>query len=335
MSEPTTEFVVGKREGGKRLDHFLHERIPGLSRTRIQQVIRERVTLSWGVAPRCATRVRPGGEVSIGYTPLAETLLDIRLPILMRGSGWLAVDKPPGIVVHPVNRIRENSLIRILRRQEGREPLRLVHRLDRETSGVLLVAESSSAASVLSRAFMNREVDKEYLALVDGVLREDAGRIDLPIGDAVGSRVHVRREAGRGQPAQTAWTVERRFADRTLLRVVPETGRRHQIRVHLAHIGHPILGDILYGRSDDDYLTLVRDGRDVRQEQDGPLRQLLHCSRLVFRDPAGERVEVAAPLPADFGAQSLAQTARDCHHERKEAGECPTTNCDPVPSSTS
>jgi len=301
VSEPTTDFIVGKREGGKRLDHFLHERIPGLSRTRIQRAIRERVTLSWGVEARCATPVRPGGEVSIGYTPLPETLLDIRLPILERGCGWLAVDKPPGIVVHPVNRVRENSLIRILRRQEGQESLRLVHRLDRETSGVLLVAETSAAASVLSRAFMSGEVHKEYLALVDGVVGDDAGRIDLPIGDAVGSQVYVRREAGRGQPAQTAWTVERRFPDRTLLRVVLETGRRHQIRVHLAQIGHPVLGDILYGRPDEDYLTLVREGRDVRREQGGPLRQLLHCVRLGFRDPAGELVEITAPLPPDFG----------------------------------
>ena len=300
MSEPTTEFIVGKREAGKRLDHFLHQRIPGLSRTRIQQAIRERVTLSWGVEPRCSTPVRPGGEVSIGYTPLPETLLAIRLPILMRGCGWLAVDKPPGILVHPVNRVRENSLIRILRRQEGQQALRLVHRLDRETSGALLVAETSSAASVLSRAFMNGEVHKEYLALVDGVISDDAGRIDSPIGDAVGSRVYVRREAGRGQTAQTGWTVERRFPDRTLLRVTPETGRRHQIRVHLAQIGHPILGDILYGRSDADYLTLVREGRDVRREQGGPLRQLLHCERLAFKDPSGDRVEVTSPLPRDF-----------------------------------
>ena len=119
MSEPTTTFVVGKREGGKRLDQFLHERIPGLSRTRIQQAIRERVTLSWGVKARPATPVRPDGEVRIGWTPLPETLLEIHIPILARGRGWLAVDKPPGIPVHPVNKVRENSLIRILRRQEG------------------------------------------------------------------------------------------------------------------------------------------------------------------------------------------------------------------------
>ena len=117
MSEPITRFVVGKREGGKRLDHFLHERIPGLSRNRIQQAVRERVTLSWGVRARPATHVQPGGVVRIGWTPLAETRLELDLPVLRRGPGWMAVDKPSGIPVHPVNKVRENSLIRILRRQ--------------------------------------------------------------------------------------------------------------------------------------------------------------------------------------------------------------------------
>jgi 23S rRNA pseudouridine1911/1915/1917 synthase len=307
MSEPTTRFVIGKRESGKRLDQFLHERIPGLSRTRIQQAIRERVSLSWGVKARPATPIRPGGEVYIGYTPLAETLIEVDLPIIATGSGWLAVDKPPGIPVHPVNKVRENSLIRMLRRQEGREDLRLVHRLDRETSGVLLVAENAITASALSQAFMNREVRKEYLAMVRGVVEGEQGRIDLSIGDAVSSRIYVRREVGPGQSAVTEWKIDRRYSDRTLLRIRLGTGRRHQIRVHLEAIGHPICGDILYGRSDDAYLELVRDGHDVRRDEGGPLRQLLHCARLVFRDPAGpDDIEVTAPLPVDFGVNATA-----------------------------
>jgi 23S rRNA pseudouridine1911/1915/1917 synthase len=301
MSEPQTRFTVGKREGGKRLDQFLHERIPGLSRTRIQRAIRERVDLSWGVSARPSTPVRPGGEVLIGYTPLAETLLDVRLPILERRSGWLAVDKPPGIPVHPVNRVRENSLIRMLRRQEGHEGLRLVHRLDRETTGVLLVALDHTTASVLSRAFMGGAVHKEYLAIVRGVVSANRGRVDLPLGPATNSTIHTRREAGRGQVAGTRWQVESRMQGSTLLRVFPETGRRHQIRVHLEAIGHPILGDILYGRPDGDYLKLVRGEADPRQDEAGPQRQLLHCARLLFPDPAGEgEMEVSAPLPPDF-----------------------------------
>jgi 23S rRNA pseudouridine1911/1915/1917 synthase len=301
VSEPATVFVVGRGDGGKRLDRFLKEKIPGLSRARIQRAIRERVTLSWGVAPRSATPVRPGGEVRIGYTPLPEPPLDVPIPLLRRGAGWLAVDKPPGIPVHPVNRVRENSLIRMLRRQEGQDALRLVHRLDRETSGVLLVAEDAATARALSRAFVAGAVLKEYLALVRGVVVGEAGTIELPVGDARGSRVFVRRAAGLGQPARTRWSVERRFADRTLLRVRLETGRRHQIRVHLEAVGHPVLGDLLYGRPDRDYLEVVGGGRDVREAEGGPRRQLLHCARLVFADPATRcPVEVIAPLPADF-----------------------------------
>jgi 23S rRNA pseudouridine1911/1915/1917 synthase len=239
--------------------------------------------------------------VEIGYTPLAEPLLDIRLGVLARGAGWLAADKPSGIPVHPVNRVRENSLIRMLRRQEGDEGLRLVHRLDRETTGVLLVAVDAVSASFLGRAFLRGRVHKEYLALVAGVVPGERGRIELPIGSAADSPVYVRRAAGSGEAAATEWEVERRAADRTLLRVRPITGRRHQIRVHLAALGHPVLGDLLYGRPDCDYLSLVREGHDVRRTEGGPLRQMLHCARLVFPDPAGTgQIEVSAPLPADI-----------------------------------
>ena len=316
MSEPVTRFVVGKREGGKRLDQFLHERIPGVSRTRIQKAIRERVTLSWEAKPRPSTPVRPGEEVNVGYTPIEETPLDIELEILEVGKGWLAVNKPPGIVVHPVNKVRENSLIRLLRRQEGDDGLRLAHRLDRETSGVLLVASDAPTASVLSTAFMNGGVHKEYLALVRGVVEADRGQIALPIGDDDSSAIYVKRSARAGhegpdapdsQAALTEWQVESRLSDRTLLRLFPRTGRRHQLRVHLAAIGHAILGDILYGRPDGHYLNLVRGAGDERDKDGGPKRQLLHCARLEFADPtSGDAVTVDAPLPADFGEWMIA-----------------------------
>lgn len=301
MSEPTTLFQVGRTEGGKRLDQFLQERIPALSRTRIQRMIRERVTLSWGVAARPSTSVRPGGTVEIGFTPLDETLLSIEIPVLTRGEGWLAVDKPPGIPVHPVNRVRENTVIRMLRRQEGKEHLRLVHRLDAETSGALLVAESAGTARPLAMAFMHGNVEKEYLAWVTGEIAESAGRIDFAIGDDHESAIFVKLKAGEGKAARTEWRVERRGAGCTLLRLFPRTGRRHQLRVHLAAIGYPILGDLLYAWPDEAYLRRVRGEGDVRTEGSGPRRQLLHCARMVFPDPHGEgRVEVVAPTPPDF-----------------------------------
>ncbi len=301
MSEPVTRYLVGPRDEGKRLDQFLHERIPGLSRTRIQAAIRERVTLSWGVRARPATPVRPQGEVRIGYTPLHEEPLDLQIEVIARHPGWLAVDKPPVIPVHPVNKIRENSLIRMLRRQEGREGLRLVHRLDRETSGVLLVAEDSATAAILSRGFAAGQVDKQYLALVEGLIEADAGEIVAPIGKHPTSRVFVKQACVEGQAATTRYQVERRLGDRTLVRLFPTTGRRHQLRVHLAQLGHPILGDILYGRPDAAYLAMVEGTGDPRHDGDGPRRQLLHCARLAFADPAGEgQVVVEAALPRDF-----------------------------------
>lgn len=217
----------------------------------------------------------------------------------------MAVDKPAGIPVHPVNRVRENSLVRLLRRQEEDDGLRLVHRLDRETSGVLLVAADSSTARALSTAFERGKVGKEYVAIVSGEVAGDAGTVSLPIGASTRSAVRVRRApTDSGKPARTSWRVERRLEGRTLLRVFPHTGRRHQIRVHLAALGHPILGDLLYGRGDADYLDLVCRDHDVRRDENGPRRQLLHCARLVLPDPAGGReIEVTAPLPADLLAE--------------------------------
>jgi 23S rRNA pseudouridine1911/1915/1917 synthase len=299
MSEPQTVFGVGERDRGKRLDRFMGERIPGLSRVRIQRAIEERVTLSWGVKARASTPVRPGGEVRIGYTPIAEEILDLPLPILARGPGWLAVDKPAGIPVHPVNTVRENSLIRMLRRQEGHDELRLVHRLDRETTGVLLVADNPATAGVLSGAFMRGRVRKEYVALVRGEMASEAGTIDLPIGEAPERKVFVRRAILEGgEAAVTGWSVERRLDGATLLRLFPETGRRHQLRVHLEAIGHPILGDILYGRPDGDYLDLVRGLRDARSDEGAPARQLLHCARVATAD-----LDVRAPIPGDLAAR--------------------------------
>ena len=299
MSDGATRIAIGPRDGGKRLDRFLHERIPGLSRTRIQAAIRERVALSWGVRPRPATPVRPGGVVRIEPRRTSEQPVDPGIAILARGAGWLVVDKPPHVPVHPVNGVVENSLIRMLRRQLGDPALRLVHRLDRETSGALLVANDSETAGRLGRAFQARGVLKEYVAVVVGEMPASEGCIDLPIGPARESRVAARLEVGHGKPATTRWRVERRSPGATLVRLAPLTGRRHQLRVHLAALGHPILGDVLYGRTDAEYLALVRGDR----RRDGPPRHLLHCERLAFPDPAGGAVvTVAAPFPADWCA---------------------------------
>ena len=303
MSEPTTAYVVGKRDGGKRLDQFLHEKIPGLSRTRIQRAIRERVTLSWNVPARPSTSVRAGGEVRIGYRALNETLLELEIPVIARGAGWLCVNKPAKVPVHPVNKVLENSLIRMLRRQEGDPALRLTHRLDAETSGALIVAADAEHARQLSQSFYHDRVHKEYVAWVAGEIEGDRGQVDLPIGEHPESKVYVRLIAAEGmdKPASTRWVVERRGSGLTLLHLFPKTGRRHQLRVHLEAIGHPILGDPLYGRPDADYLARVRGETDPRLNEDGPDRLMLHCTRMIFPDPNGAgKIDVHAVLPVDM-----------------------------------
>jgi 23S rRNA pseudouridine1911/1915/1917 synthase len=307
VKDRPTIYRVGKADRGKRLDRFLGERIPGLSRTSIQRAIRRRVELNWAAEAVPSARVLPGGEVLVDFPPLSEALITDTIPILARGEGWLAADKPAGVPVHPTNSVRENCVIRMLCRQQAQVDFRLVHRLDQETSGVLLLAEDSDTARFLSAEFAAGRVRKEYLALVVGVLEEEEGTVDCAISDAHGSAVYVRRGAERtGRRAVTRWRVEMRLSGHTLLRLFPSTGRRHQIRVHLAHLGHPIAGDLLYGRGDQDFLERVRDGRDARRTVKGPRRHLLHCERLGFRTPRGPQAVVTSPLPADFG-----ETLRD------------------------
>ncbi|ANM29427.1 hypothetical protein ABI59_07255 [Acidobacteria bacterium Mor1] len=302
MSEPRTVFPVGPKDAGKRLDRFLQERIPGVSRSRIQQAIRERVSLSWGDEPRPSRPVMPGGEVRIEPKPSDEIVRDVPIPVLRRGDGWLAVDKPSGLPVHPVNKVKENSLIRMLRRQEGVEELRLVHRLDRETTGVLLIAATPEVSRKLAGAFERHAVAKEYLAVVRGRVAEDRGEIELAIEDDPDSPIRDKRRAGAGQQARTGWQVEGRGVNHTLLRLYPRQGRRHQLRVHLDAMGHPILGDILYGRDPQGFLDMVEGRGDPREREPGPVRHLLHCARLVLPDPAvpGRALEILAELPQDF-----------------------------------
>ena len=302
MSEPRTVFPVGPKDAGKRLDRFLQERIPGVSRSRIQQAIRERVTLSWGDEPRPSRPVMPGGEVRIEPKPSEEIVRDVPIPILLRGDGWLAVDKPAGLPVHPVNRVKENSLIRMLRRQEGVEELRLVHRLDRETTGALLIAATPEISSRLAGAFERNAVSKEYLAVVRGRIEEDRGEIELAIEDDADSPIRDKRRAGAGQEARTGWQVEGRGENHSLVRLFPRQGRRHQLRVHLDAIGHPILGDILYGRDPRGFLDMVEGKGDPREREQGPSRHLLHCARLRLPHPTEPEaaLEVRAALPQDF-----------------------------------
>ncbi len=182
---------------------------------------------------------------------------------------------------------------------------RVVHRIDKETSGVVVIAKDRDALRSLSEQFEERVIAKEYLALVQGVPGEEqeSGEIDLPIGPAGRSGERRQRVGGReAKPARTTWSVEERFRGFTLLRVKPETGRQHQIRVHLEAVGFPLAVDPIYGGTESILLSKIKPGYRAKGDKENPLlgRLSLHAAKIAFRSPAGHDVEVTAPLPHDF-----------------------------------
>lgn len=207
--------------------------------------------------------------------------MDRLFAIIYEDEELLVINKPAGLVCHPTKTDEYSSLISRVRLYLGKEKrAHLVNRLDRETSGVTLVAKCDAAARELRRLWESRRVEKEYLAIVHGQVREESGLIDAPLGKDEASRVAVKDcVRADGLASQTEFFVEKRFSraegEFTLLRVRLLTGRKHQIRIHLAHVGHPIVGDKLYGGDEDLYLALVEDRLTEEQKR-----------RLIFRDHA-------------------------------------------------
>jgi 23S rRNA pseudouridine1911/1915/1917 synthase len=216
--------------------------------------------------------------------------------VLYEDDELIVVDKPAGMVVHPAGEITRGTLTNALAHRWGAPPA-LVHRLDRDTSGVLVATRTRAAQERLIAQFRGREVNKRYVALVYGRLSEARGRIDVPLGRDRKNR--LRMVAGEGRAALTLYEVRERWDEFTLLDVEIKTGRTHQIRVHCAHLGHPVVADEMYGKG---RAAQVRDcGHRVAVEALG--RQFLHAARLGFEHPAtGERLELEAPLPDDLQA---------------------------------
>jgi len=290
---------------GWRLDHFLKHRIRRLSRAKIKTIIEEQVRLADGRRPRPALGVRTGETITVDRPAPVEPEVPRHFGILAQDDTFLALDKPAGLPMHTTAKFWKNTLVALLRERFPTEALQICHRLDRETSGVLLVARGRVAASFLKRAFAQRLVKKSYLALVHGVPAAPAGVIDQPMR-LLDTRTRIMMGvAPDGSPAVTRYRVLQAFSEHALVEASPETGRQHQIRVHLAFIGHPIVGDKLYGASEQAFMDYCDGGLtpELLAAFDGLPRHALHAARLCFPHPSTrEPITVESPLPEDLVA---------------------------------
>lgn len=298
------EFLVEGECGGWRLDRFLRKKIPRLSRTRLQRVIRGECWID-GRQCKPSSVVTAGQRVSFRRPAPVEPDAPRVLPVLAMDDAFYALDKPAGIAMHPTAKYHWSTVTSVLREKFPGEQLQITHRLDLETSGVLLVARSYEAAVALKRAFAKRKVHKRYLAVVHGAL-EGEGVVDAPLALAGGLvRVKMGVREG-GLPSRTRWRAVRRAdvagGSYTLVECWPETGRQHQIRAHLDHIGHAVVGDKLY--PDERVFAEYQDHGWEAVAGKLPLaRQALHAAELRFPHPAtGAEVVVESPLPAELAA---------------------------------
>jgi len=277
---------------GKRLDHFLRDRLGEYSRSRIQAWIKEGRVLVNGASAKPSLLLRGGEQIEVSpaeLPPLQATAEDLPIEILYEDAEVIAINKPAGLTVHAGAGAHSGTLVNrlvhhfaSLSRLGGGARPGIVHRLDKGTSGVLLVARSDAAHRALAAQFAGRTVEKKYLALVEGAVRADSGQIREPITRDPARRTRMTARLGRGREALTEYRVLKRFRGFTYLEVGIGTGRTHQIRAHFAGIGHPVAGDRLYGAK-------------------AAPRIFLHAWRISFTTPAGgERVTVEAPVPAEL-----------------------------------
>jgi 23S rRNA pseudouridine1911/1915/1917 synthase len=287
-------FLAEARDHGRRLDAVIAERLPALSRSRIARLAGAGLVMVDDVPRKPAFRLRTGQHVRVRVPPPEPTGVApeaMPLEVVYEDGDLLVVNKPAGLTVHPAPGHRSGTLVNAVLARVPDLPgiggtLRpgIVHRLDKDTSGLLVVAKTELARRDLAAQLQAHTVRRTYLAIVRGRVRQDEGTVSAPLGR---HPVHRTRIAvvPRGRPAVTHYAVVERFADATLLACRLETGRTHQIRVHLTHIGHPVLGDPMYGRA----------------RAPGIHRQALHAARLEFTHPrTGRPVVCVAPLPQDI-----------------------------------
>ncbi len=299
-------FKVPSELAGLRLDRFIQHRIPRLSRTRAQAIIRGCAVRLDGVRRRPSDIVHQGETVYLVRERFVEPTTPLHYGVVYEDECVLIVDKPAGLPMHPTATYHKHTLSYLLREKyAGSFAPRIAHRLDRETSGLVVCGRTREAERVLKRQFAEHGVRKTYLAIVRGELAQDTGEIAVPIGP-VREGLHVRMEVREdGLPSHTHFRVHARVAGHTLVELFPRTGRQHQLRVHLSSIGHPIVGDKLYGpEREAPFLEQIETGMTPELEARlGHSRQALHAHRLMFQHPGTGQEHVAvAELAPDLQA---------------------------------
>ncbi|MGC1618744.1 MAG: RluA family pseudouridine synthase [Candidatus Acidiferrum sp.] len=338
------ELTVAQKEAGQRLDRYITALLPELSRTRIQELIEAGLVLVDGKPAKGSYKLRGGEKILVeaqARPPMRAEAEIIPLDILYEDADVIVVNKPAGMTVHAGAGNTRGTLVNALlgRGQalsKGGDALRpgIVHRLDKETSGAILVAKNDFAHAKLAEGFRQRTVKKTYIALVEGLLKERQGRIELPIGRDLHrrTRMAVHREKpwaalggntrhnktlpGNAREARTDWRTLTEVDGTTLVEVRLHTGRTHQIRVHFSAMKHPVVGDTLYGAASQIHLGIgsVRPKATERGQLVMPPlgRNFLHAARLGFSHPrTAEWIEVRAPLPCELHefVQNLANAA--------------------------
>jgi 23S rRNA pseudouridine1911/1915/1917 synthase len=306
IQSQTKLLTVLPEHAGQRLDRFLASHLPEMSRTRIQALVEQGRVFVDGVTKKTSQRVEPGATVVIQIPPppvAGAQAEKIPLKILYEDDDIVAVNKPAGMIVHPgAGREKGTLVAALLHRFGGIEglstigaPLRpgIVHRLDKGTSGVVVIARTDTAHLNLSEQFRSRRVEKTYLALLHGKVKGESGRIELPVARDLRRRSRMTARRREGREARTDWRVRLRLDGFSLIEADLHTGRTHQIRVHFSALGSPVVGDTLYGAP--------RQERIHSELLPALARNFLHAARIGFAHPrTGKPMEVHAPLPADL-----------------------------------
>lgn len=311
MNEDNSSFTfqIEAADAGKRLDAFLSERIQNRSRSRLQKLIDDGDATVNQQTIKSSYKIRAGDEIEVELAEIPPEDFEpeaIALEIVYEDESLAVINKPAGMVVHPGAGIANGTLANAIAYhfnfqisdsgEQIRNRIGIVHRLDKDTSGLIVVAKNEAIHEKLSEQFREREVFKSYVALVHGAVEQNAGEIDKPIAREKHNRTKMAIRA-HGRNAVSLWKVRKRFEKFTSLNVEIKTGRTHQIRVHLASINHPVVGDETYNSGRD---KTVRD-LTIRQQIADLNRFFLHAERLHFTHPqTGERLEFYQPMPPEL-----------------------------------